>query len=77
MPLPVTVISVIQEKIAEMNITQTQLAQMFGIGKSKLSQIPNGKRQPGVPFLKAAHEKLGIDGNFILKLFECIGASAF
>ncbi len=67
MPLPVTVTSVIQEKIAEMNITQTQWAQMFGIGKSKLSQILNGKRQPDVPFLKAVHEKLGIDGNLILK----------
>jgi antitoxin component HigA of HigAB toxin-antitoxin module len=66
-PLPVTVTSVVQDKIVEMNITQTQLAQMFGIDKAKLSQILNGKRQPDVPFLKAVHEKLGIDGNFILK----------
>lgn len=67
MPLPVTVTAVVQAKIVEMNITQTQLAQMFGIGKAKLSQILSGKRQPDVPFLKAIHEKLGIDGNFILK----------
>jgi len=67
MPLPVTVASMVQDKIAEMDITQTQLALMFGIGKSKLSQILSGKRQPDVPFLKAVHEKLGIDGNFILE----------
>ena len=67
MPLPVTVASIVQEKITEMDITQTQLAQMFGIGKSKLSQILSGKRQPDIPFLKAVHEKLGIDGNFILE----------
>lgn len=67
MPLPVTVASIVQDKIAEMDITQTQLAQMFGIGKSKLSQILSGKRQPDIPFLKAVHEKLGIDGNFILE----------
>jgi HTH-type transcriptional regulator/antitoxin HigA len=67
MPLPVTVASIVQDKIAEMDITQTQLAQMFGIGKSKVSQILSGKRQPDVPFLKAVHTKLGIDGNFILQ----------
>jgi HTH-type transcriptional regulator / antitoxin HigA len=67
MPLPVTVASIVQDKIVEMDITQTQLAQMFGIGKSKVSQILSGKRQPDVPFLKAVHTKLGIDGNLILE----------
>lgn len=67
MPLPVTVASMVQDKIVEMDITQTELARMFGIGKSKLSQILNGKRQPDISFLKAVHEKLGIDGNFILE----------
>ncbi len=67
MPLPITVASIVQDKITEMDITQTQLAQMIGIGKSKLSQILSGKRQPDVPFLKAVHTKLGIDGNFILE----------
>lgn len=68
MPLPVTIASVVQDKITEMAITQNQLAEMFGIGKSKLSQILNGKRQPDVPFLKAIHKSLGIDGNFILDI---------
>lgn len=66
-PLPITVASIVQDKIEEMHITQTQLAQMFGIAKSKVSQILNGKRQPDVAFLKAVHSKLGIDGNFILE----------
>jgi len=67
MPLPVTVASIVQDKILELKITQAQLADVFGIAKSKLSQILNGKRKPDVPFLKAVHEKLGIDGNFILE----------
>lgn len=67
MPLPVTVASIVQEKITELAISQTQLACMFGIGKSKLSQILNGKRKPDVSFLKAVHSKLGIDGNLILE----------
>lgn len=66
MPLKVTISAVVQQRISEMNITQTKLAEMFGMGSAKISQILNGKREPDVPFLKAVHEKLGIDGNFIL-----------
>jgi HTH-type transcriptional regulator / antitoxin HigA len=67
MPMPVTINSVVQQKVAEMDITQKQLATMFNMGTSKLSQILNGKRPPDISFLKAVHEKLGIDGNFILE----------
>ena len=67
MPLPVTISSVVQQKIKEMNITQGKLAEMFGMGSAKISQILSGKREPDVPFLKAVHEKFGIDGNFILE----------
>lgn len=66
MPLTVTINAVVQQRIGELNITQGKLAEMFGMGAAKVSQILNGKRQPDVPFLKAIHEKLGIDGNFIL-----------
>ncbi|WP_244821704.1 helix-turn-helix domain-containing protein [Dyadobacter pollutisoli] len=66
MPLTVTINAVVQQKISEMNITQGKLAEMFGMGAAKVSQILNGKREPDVHFLKAIHQKLGIDGNFIL-----------
>lgn len=36
------------------------------IAPDKLSQILNGKREPDVPFLKAAHQRLGIDAAFLL-----------
>ncbi|MFP5039662.1 helix-turn-helix domain-containing protein [Parasediminibacterium sp. JCM 36343] len=68
MPMPVSINAVVQQKAAEMDITQKQLAAMFGIGTPKLSQILNGKRKPDIRFLKAIHEKLGIDGNFILEM---------
>ncbi|MFT4093249.1 MAG: helix-turn-helix domain-containing protein [Niabella sp.] len=67
MPLPVTVISAVQDKIEEMNITQYALSGILNIGTAKLSQILNGKRKPDVTFLKAIHQKLGVDGNFILE----------
>ena len=67
MPLPVTISSVVQHKIKEMNLTQVKLAEMLGLGTSKLSQILNGKREPDITFLKAVHNKLGISGDFLLE----------
>lgn len=67
MPLPVTITAVVQHKIKELNLTQAKLADMLGVGTSKLSQILTGKRDPDVPFLKAVHSKLGISGDFLLE----------
>lgn len=67
-PLQVTINEVVQKKIAEMNITQYKLAALFEMSSSKISKILNGKREPDIRFLKAVHEKLGIDGNVILEL---------
>jgi len=67
MPLPVTINNVVQHKINELNITQAKLAEILGLGTSKLSQILNGKREPDVTFLKAVHNKLGISGDFLLE----------
>ena len=67
MPLPVTINAVVQHKIKELNLTQAKLAEMLGLGTSKLSQILNGKREPDISFLKAVHSKLGISGDFLLE----------
>lgn len=48
------------------DLSQKQLADLLGMTAPKISQILNGNRKPGVHFLMAIHEKLGIDGNFIL-----------
>ena len=66
MPLPITINSVVQNKMNELNITQAKLAEMLEVGKPKLSQILTGKRPPDVRFLKAIHTKLGISGDFLL-----------
>jgi len=67
MPLPVTVENIVNVKMQEMDITQAKLAEMLNIGTAKLSQILNGKRKPDVPFLKAVHEVLNVDGNLLLE----------
>lgn len=66
MPMPVTLSAVVEAKKEELGITQKGLAAILGIGAPKLSQILSGKRDPDVSFLKSLHQKLGIDGNFIL-----------
>lgn len=67
MPMPVTLSAVVEAKKEELSVTQKGLASILGIGAQKLSQILNGKRDPDVGFLKSLHQKLGIDGNFILE----------
>lgn len=67
MPIPVSINAIVQHKIKELNITQAKLAEMLGLGTSKLSQILSGKREPDIAFLKAIHNKLGISGDFLLE----------
>lgn len=67
MPLPISISAIVQHKMNELNINQAKLAEMLGLGTSKLSQILNGKRDPDVPFLKAVHTHLGISGDFLLE----------
>ena len=66
-PMPKTIGEIIELKMFEKKLNRVSLAKILGIGAPKLSQILNNKREPDVPFLKAIHEKLGVDGNFILE----------
>ena len=66
-PMPKTISEIVALKMFEKKVNRAGLAKLLGIGAPKLSQILNNKREPDVPFLKAIHEKLGVDGNFILE----------
>ena len=66
-PAPATLEEIVELKMYEHKLKQKDLAALLGIGAAKLSQIMSKKRRPDVAFLKALHEKLGIDGNSILK----------
>lgn len=63
---PTTIVGMIQLRMYERKLTQVSISEMFGMSTAKVSQIMNGKRQMDVAFLKAVHEKLEVDGNFIL-----------
>lgn len=66
-PRPNTLQEMIELKMYEMRLTQKKLSELLKIAPDKLSMILNGKRDPDVAFLKAAHQNLGIDADFLLK----------
>jgi HTH-type transcriptional regulator / antitoxin HigA len=66
-PLPTTLIGMIELKMYEMKLKQRDLAAILDIESSRVSEYLNGKRKINLEFAKKIHEKLGIDGNFILK----------
>ncbi|WP_031526430.1 helix-turn-helix domain-containing protein [Dyadobacter crusticola] len=66
LPKPKTIPEMVELRRFQLKLTQAALADMLGLGKPKLSQILNGKREPDVRFLKAVYQKLGIDPGFLL-----------
>lgn len=66
-PMPTTLVGMIELKMYEMKLKQRDLADILGIESSRISEYLNGKRKINLEFAKKVHEKLGIDGNFILK----------
>jgi len=62
-----SLIELVEFKMYQLKINQNALAELLKMPASKISQILNKKREPDVSFLKGIHEKLGIDGNYILE----------
>jgi HTH-type transcriptional regulator/antitoxin HigA len=67
-PPPTTLEGIIELKMFEMKLKQTELAKRLGLSNAKLSLILNGKQKPDVAFLKAVHKELHIDGNQLLEV---------
>ncbi|AQG78975.1 helix-turn-helix domain-containing protein [Spirosoma montaniterrae] len=66
-PKPTTLVGMIEWKMYEMKLKQKDLAQLLDIETSRVSEILNGKRRITLELAKRLHEKLDIDGNFILE----------
>jgi transcriptional regulator with XRE-family HTH domain len=64
---PQTITELLEQKMYENKMTQAKLADILGLGKSKLSEILTGKRKPDVHFLKAVYKKLKVDPAFLLE----------
>ena len=64
---PKTITEIVELKLFEHKMTQAKLAEHLGLGKSKVSEIMNGKRKPDISFLKGVHRVLKIDAGFLLE----------
>jgi HTH-type transcriptional regulator/antitoxin HigA len=67
MPMPETIEGLIALKMFERKLKQKDLASLLDVTDTKLSEIMHRKRKPSLSFLKAMNEKLGIDGNLLLR----------
>ncbi len=64
---PTTLAGIIEMKMYDMKLRQTQLAKKLHISDTKLSLIMSGKQKPDISFLKAVHKELQIDANLLLE----------
>lgn len=63
---PLTPLEAIKYEMEEQGLTQSSLAQRFGMSKSTISEILNGKKQMSLRFMKYLHQDLGIPANILL-----------
>ena len=61
-------VGIIEMKMYEMRLKQTDVAQKLGVSNAKLSLIMNGKQRPDVAFLKSVHKQLHVDANLLLEV---------
>jgi len=64
---PSTLTGMIEMRMFEMKLKQKDLAEKLNVSNAKLSLIMNGKQRPDISFLKAVHQQLKVDANFILE----------
>jgi HTH-type transcriptional regulator/antitoxin HigA len=67
MPVPSSLPEMIHIRMIQMRLNQGFTAKLLGISDAKFSLIMNGKQKPDIYFIKAIHDKLGLDGNLLLK----------
>lgn len=66
LPTPVTLLGMVELKLFEKKMSQTDFCKASGISLPKINQIIKGKRKADIPFIKAAYEILGIPADYIL-----------
>lgn len=67
LPLPSSLPEMIHIRMVQMRLNQGFTAKLLGISDAKFSLIMNGKQKPDIHFVKAIHNKLGLDGNLLLE----------
>jgi HTH-type transcriptional regulator / antitoxin HigA len=65
---PSTFEGVLEMKMYELKLNQSEMAKKLNVSNAKLSLILGGKQKPDIYFLKTVNENLGIDGNYLLSV---------
>jgi len=68
MPLYPGIKDTLEHYMFEKRINKSQLAKKLEIPNSTLSEILNGKKKINLPIAKKLHQKLKLDGNFLLEV---------
>lgn len=67
MPVNTTIPAILEEYMHENKMNKVQLSKMLEVPNSTMSEIINGKKKLNLSIVKKLHEKLNIDGNFLLE----------
>ena len=68
MPLQAGIREVLEQYMYEKKMNKTQLAKKLEIPNSTLSEIMSGKKKMNLAIVRKLHQKLKIDGNFLLEV---------
>lgn len=68
MPLQAGIKEILEHYMFEKKINKSQLARQLEIPNSTLSEIINGKKKINLAIARKLHQKLKIDGNFLLEV---------
>ena len=61
-----SLVDVIKLRMYEMGLTQTSLAHLLGVSKSRISDYLNGRSEPTLQIARNISQKLNIDANIAL-----------
>lgn len=64
---PTPLVITIEQEMHKRRLKQRDLANLLGISEARISNVLSGKSRIGISLAKRMHDKLGIDGNLILK----------
>lgn len=67
MPVHTTIPDILQDYMHENRINKAQLSKILEVPNSTISEIINGKKHINLSIAKKLHQKLNIDGNFLLE----------
>jgi len=61
-----TPVEAIEFRIDQLGINRSQLADIIGFPRSRVSEVLNGTRKPSLDMMRALHEKIGIPADVLL-----------